>query len=123
MTLRTVKEESRGLGEAFLMVIGAIGTWFVAVVILSAILIPVSLWYAYAFSVMWGWFVVPAFGVPTLTMWQTFGIFITLALFRPHINIHKDERPINWSAWWGIGGGPAFSLALGYLIKFQWALT
>ena len=44
-------------------------TIIVAVIVALAIIIPISLWYAFAAATLWGWFIVPFFAAPTLSTW------------------------------------------------------
>jgi hypothetical protein len=48
-------------------------------------------WRAYAISVMWGWFVKPATGIATPSIYLIAGVCITLALALPYH--HDDAKP------------------------------
>jgi hypothetical protein len=37
-------------------------------------LVPVLLWFGWSVSVLWGWFVVPAFGIPAISVSQGAGL-------------------------------------------------
>lgn len=40
--------------------------------------IPISIFSAFIFSKMWGWFIVTKFGIPTISIGEAMGILITL---------------------------------------------
>ncbi|MCT6721637.1 hypothetical protein [Acidovorax sp. K2F] len=40
-------------------------------------------WLGLALSVLWGWFVVPLFGLPVLTVWQAYGLMLMARMFLP----------------------------------------
>lgn len=61
---------------------GCIG--WVSVIVLSVVLgIPLSGW---VLSVMWGWFVVPVFHLPDLTVWQAVGLSCIVAFLKSSSN-------------------------------------
>jgi hypothetical protein len=57
----------------------------VAMVVFSAI------WHGYVFSVLWGWFAVPAFGLPALSLAMSIGI----ALLVNYATYHRVTVPEN----------------------------
>lgn len=90
----------------------------VAVVFVILIVAPLSLYYAWAASILWGWFVVPAFGVQPLSTLQLWGICLFLSMLRPRFNFAKAD-PDGWDS--GLTAliiAPPLSLGIGYVIKF-----
>ena len=92
-----------------LMFIGAI-----VVLILS------SIWYGYVLSVMWGWFIVHAFHVSSISVPLAIGLSSVVGMFRsyPDTNKKSDKSPsevftraIAYSFF-----GPLFVLLFGYII-------
>lgn len=88
---------------------------------LLILIVPISLWYAFAASVLWGWFIVPFFQAPELSLWQMWAVALTLGVMRPKFNIHKETREIDWPMAGFVLFGPALSLGLGAIVKF-WIL-
>jgi len=43
-----------------------------------------------ALSVLWRWFIVPIFALPTLTMWQAYGIALTFSALSGHTEAEKS---------------------------------
>jgi hypothetical protein len=72
------------------------------------------LWHGYALSVLWGWFVVPTFGAPSLTIPQAIGFAIVAGMFKAGIATTKHDH------WWegplNIALLPALSLGFGWLL-------
>lgn len=93
---------------------------FAGLAVLLAIIVPISLYYAWAASYLWGWFVVPAFGAPPLTAFQIWGICLTLAMLRPRFDMEKKNAEGWDSGLLALIFGPLLALGLGYAIKFWW---
>lgn len=72
----------------------------------------------YCFMILWGWFVVPTFGLPALTIPQAVGLGIIGALVTHQFNgsINEGNR---WQFVLGAFANPLIFLATGWLIK-QW---
>ena len=49
---------------------------------LVALVVVGSLMNGWALSTLWGWFIVPLFGVPSLTIAQAIGVAITVSTFK-----------------------------------------
>lgn len=87
----------------------------IALIVLIA---PISLYYAWAASHLWAWFMVPL-GLPVLGILQIWGVTLTLSMLRPKIKADKTEH--DWSTTMvSIILGPLFALGFGYAIKFWW---
>lgn len=73
---------------------GTLGVLFVGIVFM--VMGTYSIWaYAYVGNILWGWFMVPIFGLPALTLAKAFGISTLCRLwtFQWHTWKGKDERP------------------------------
>jgi hypothetical protein len=69
----------------FLSCLGAIG--------LLIILVPLSIiMHGWVSSIMWGWFIVPLFGLPVLTIPYAIGISAVAALFKGNSSTNKDDN-------------------------------
>ena len=97
-------------------------TIIVAVIVALAIIIPISLWYAFAAATLWGWFIVPFFAAPTLSTWQMWAVVLTLAAIRPKIDYYKQTREVDLEKLSLVFLSPAVSIGLGAVVKF-WILA
>lgn len=90
--------------------------------VVIALFSVVALCYAWAISYLWLWFMVPPFGLPTLSVLQIWGIMLVLSLFRPKINLEDNNKTEkDWAnAIIALLLSPLLSLGLGYAIKFWW---
>jgi hypothetical protein len=97
----------------------AIGT----VLVLGALAIPTLIAAAvvvdgYVLSVLWGWFVVPAFHIPALTIPYAIGVSMVAASLTNHRNGKEAEKEVSW---WQpllfLTLKPAFALGLGWIVK------
>lgn len=92
----------------------------ISLVVVLVLIIPISLWFAFAASILWGWFMVPIFNAPGLSMIQCWAIAITLSMFRPPIDITKTELESIGSAFAAVVLGPPLAIGLGWAIKNWW---
>lgn len=60
------------------------------VVVTSCIVLGV-LWGGYVFSILWGWFMVPIFQLPVLTVAQGIGIVLVMTLYIPSQKSEKKD--------------------------------
>lgn len=93
---------------------------FAAVGALLLIIIPVALYYAWAASYLWDWFIVPTFGAPQLSVLQIWGICLTLGVLRPRLDLQKRNHDGWESGIFTLVFAPLVALGLGYAIKFWW---
>lgn len=49
-------------------------------------------WTGLALSVLWGWFAVPLFGLPALTIWQAYGLVLLVRTVQSWSQSKKDEK-------------------------------
>lgn len=85
-----------------------------------ALIIPISLYFAWAASHLWLWFIVPVFGAPPLSILQLWGICLFLGMLRPKFDMSKSEEK-NWAG--GVAAiilSPPLALGMGYAIKNWW---
>jgi hypothetical protein len=71
-------------------------------------------------SVMWGWFVVPTFGLPSLTVLQAVGLCLVLGMLIRNAssdNSEKDKTERWVSAVAYAVGTPLFTLFVGWIVK------
>lgn len=91
--------------------------WFIVLLLY----IPIGLYLAFIASVLWDWFLVPFFNLPSLSVWQMFGVMLAVVALRPRLRIYKEERKLDWKRIAMLPFVPLFILALGAIIKF-WIL-
>lgn len=88
-----------------------------AIVFMLIVVVPVSLWYALSASILWGWFMVPIFNAPTLTVVQCWAVMLTLGSFRPKLDLHKSDPDQFLEGLGAIILGPPLALGIGWAIK------
>jgi len=54
-------------------------------------ILTIPLW-GWAAALVWGWFVVPVFGLPALLWWQAWGLRVAVAFFTP-MPTDPDSEP------------------------------
>lgn len=91
-----------------------------AIILMLAVSIPVSLYFAWAASHLWLWFVVPALGAPPLSILQIWGICLTLSMLRPKIDFEKTNNESWQSGVVAILIGPPLAVGLGWVVKNWW---
>jgi hypothetical protein len=90
-----------------------LGTTFVVLLLVLVITPLFSLYYAWAFSYLWLWFIVPL-GFPAISVVQAMGIFIVKGLlFYKYVNIPKEKAG---EAVTGFVLAPIVSLTVGQII-------
>jgi len=65
----------------------------IALAMILALLMLLGFYNAWAISLLWGWFIVPAFALPALTILQAWGlaIFVTYLTYHPQSNQHNKD--------------------------------
>lgn len=78
----------------------------------------VAAWSGFTLSVLWGWFVVPFFGVPTLSVAQAYGMALVVRAAKG-LDTRSEKNPGSF----GVVLGKAFVLApliSGFSLLFGW---
>jgi hypothetical protein len=94
--------------------------WAVFGVPAAALLIAARMvWTGYALAVLWGWFMVPAFQLPALSVPMAIGVSMVLGgmtgLKRSHDEMSDPAK--KWQAFVYPFLSPAFALAFGWIVK------
>lgn len=81
------------------------------------------IWYGYVLSIIWGWYIAPTFGLPTLNIPTAFGIALIFRYMGPSTESTTDVKDKSWrevisGAIVKIFGGPAIALLFAWIIKF-----
>jgi hypothetical protein len=95
-------------------------TMVAAVVVMPfiiATLIPVLLWFGWAISILWGWFVAPVFGLPAITISQAAGLSLVLSAMRAKLSAPKDETSFALKAL-TVLIGPPMAVGIGWVVKW-----
>ncbi len=67
-----------------------------------------------ALKLLWGWFVVPVFGIPVLELWSSTGIGIVVRYLTSQ-QIPREDKEINDAFFYSIYN-PALAVAFGYIV-------
>lgn len=82
----------------------------IALVVISSIL------RGYVLSVLWGWFVVPTFGLPALSIPIAIGISMILAFTTHQISVKKEEDKSVGTQFSNIILHPLLVLGIGWIV-------
>ena len=66
----------------------------ILVLIVTGLEIVSSIWNGYVLTVLWGWFVVPTFHLPVLTLAPAIGIALVIGFMTHRPDVKSDETPI-----------------------------
>lgn len=89
-----------------------------AIVVLSVVVVTMAfLWTALVITILWGWFVVPRFHLPSLNVVEAAGLLALLTLVRtPSDAALTSDRSKTLRALVHAFVQPAFALALGWVL-------
>ena len=91
----------------------------IALAFLASIIVLVvisSILRGYVLSVLWGWFVVPTFGLPALSIPIAIGISLILAFTTHQISVKKEEDKSFGTQFSNIILYPLLTLAIGWIV-------
>lgn len=110
-----IRESIVAVGVIALAVAGFVGMMAFG----TGVAMLMTLEYAWVATKLWGWFVVTAFGLPILSVWQMFGLFLFVKTFKFPKPVEEAEA--DWQT--GIKRmvlmalAPLFILLMGYIIQ------
>jgi predicted branched-subunit amino acid permease len=84
------------------------------------LVVPLSLYYAWASSILWGWFIVPLFGLPEVSVLQMWGVMLFLSLLKPNVPANKSDTEAALSNTLSFLCSPLLALGIGYVLRFWW---
>ena len=93
--------------------IAFIGTSVVIGVV--ATLVIATLLRGWVFSILWGWFAVPIFGLPPLGIAQAIAVALIVSMLT-HQYVPSKEKD-TWGPWGAIFLTPLFALGIGWIVK------
>lgn len=94
--------------------------FFLTTAAVAAVLIVSSLWRGYVLHVLWGWFMVPIFGLPALSVAGAIGVALIISFTTYQFVYSRDDRSEAVKAGSAIGITiiyPALVLAIGFIVK------
>jgi hypothetical protein len=84
-----------------------------------------AMWRGYAIATLWGWFVVPGFGVAPLSIYTAIGVLLVVGALKS-VDYSHDERETSEKFFYSISLGllgPALMLGTGWVWKWlQWGV-
>lgn len=107
-----MKSKTSGGGSEF--TVGCLG-------LIGALIIG-GIWSGYVLSVLWGWFIVPTFELPALSVPVAIGVALTVRFLSPNVQSSNRDRTRTTGEMLTEMFGhallyPAFTLALGWVVR------
>ena len=91
-----------------------------AIILTTIISIPVSVvWSAYVLTILWGWFIVPQFGLEPLTIRFAIGLSLIITYLTYKYDHYEDDRSAQERFYSQLGLAiikPLFALFFGWII-------
>ena len=85
-------------------------------IITLLLIIPAAIWGGYVLSILWGWFFVPVFGLPTLSVPQAIGISLIVGFLTYHYQYEEDDEEVLLKRIVGIFLVPLECLIIGWIV-------
>lgn len=82
---------------------------------LLAVMVTATLLDGWVISVLWAWFMVPIFDLPTLTLVQAIGVGVVVSTFTARTTIYKNQE-VSSATWIAVFTVPLFSLLMGWVV-------
>ncbi len=86
-------------------------------ILVALIYFAVAVPYAWAFHLLWLWFVVPVLKVDPLNLWQAFGLGLLIRLFTSHTAYYKDLKVDSVKSLRIAFAFPFFAVLTGWIIR------
>lgn len=86
------------------------GVWVAGFLGIAAMTCALLVLHGFVFSVLWGWFAAPLFGLPAITIPQAIGLSLVLSASRIAV---KSQESDGWTMWLS----PFLALAIGWVVK------
>jgi hypothetical protein len=98
------------------------GVALLAVLGFPVLLAASAVWRGYVLSILWGWFAIPAFGLPALSIPFAIGISLITSMLTSSRSGREAEKPMTpaerfWNAFGSIVLGPALVLVIGWIVQ------
>lgn len=96
--------------KTFLTCVGAIVMFLLALTVYPFL-------YGWALSVLWGWFVVPVFGAPQITVWYAYGLTLVAAMITGQTaRVNGENKKAEWSTVIATMLSPLVIVFIGWII-------
>lgn len=94
------------------------GLWILlfGLFMVSAIAAALIVYRGWVFSILWGWFAVPVFALPAISIPAAIGIAAIVSLLTSHTAAESKDGD-RWSKFVGVLLGPAMVLLVGWIAK------
>ena len=77
---------------------------------------PIShVWHGFVLSTLWGWFMVPTFGLPALSILTAIGVRMTVGMMTPYSSA-KPKDSTSWTVAMAFYI-PTIALSVGYVVR------
>jgi len=97
----------------------SVGVFVVVFIGIGALLVPLAILRGWVLSILWGWFMVPVFGLPALGIAQAIGVGLVVTTFT-HTGSSNCQKSKDHKAWHDLIGafaGPLIGLGIGYVVR------
>lgn len=102
-------KSERGAAAALAILGAAIG--------IPALIAAMSVWRGYVLSILWGWFAVPAFGLPALSIPFAIGTALIVGYLARDTGVQRKEQSFGAAAVSGFLA-PVFALLIGWIVTW-----
>lgn len=82
--------------------------------------LPILLLWAWAFVNLWAWFIVPTFGVVTLTYPQAMGFALIRSITMRTSSVKSEHQESKWNQFGWSVFQVVFTVLLGWIVKSIW---
>ena len=92
---------------------------FIGAPMLFAFVAAAMAWRAYVATILWGWFIVPFFGLPPLSLALAIGVTLAIGLIsgRSTASNYVEDQKKKWYPLVSLALGPALALLAGWIAK------
>jgi ABC-type branched-subunit amino acid transport system permease subunit len=111
------REGSEGRQETDVEILLGLGVGVVLVAGLLVVMVPLILLRGWAIQTLWGWFIVPTFGLHPLRIVEAYGISILISLFT-HSGGSREKEGEKW--WMPVVGGvfgTLIAVGVGWVVR------
>lgn len=84
------------------------------------LLVGIQIYYGWAVSILWSWFVVTKFGLPAIDIWHAAGLMLLVSAFRVKLKSHEEAgaKISGASKIAAVIVGPPMMVGFGWLLKY-----
>lgn len=97
-----------------------VGLSAIAVPLVLVLFVPLLLFRAWAFLCLYGWFAIPAFGLPALNYPLAIGLLLLWDWLRPKSALKAEYADPVWHQTLAVFVSTLFALLFGWILKAWW---